>query len=73
MHVHRAVDVRGPVLRALDVGAPLDRDLERALAELQRVARSCSVTRRIVRVGHRVYYETVGSTVSHFGATLPIP
>jgi hypothetical protein len=83
MHVHRSVDVRGPVLRALDVDAPregsetrgrgpggIDRELERALAELQRVTRSCSVTRRIVRVGPRAYYETVGSTAGHFGATL---
>ncbi len=70
MHVHRAVDVRSPVLRALDVGAPLNGDLERALAELQRVARSCTITRRIVRVGGRAYYETIGSTASHFGATL---
>jgi Protein kinase domain len=70
MHVHRAVDVRRPVLRALDVDAPLSRELDSALTELQRVARSCSVTRRIVRIGHRAYYETVGSTASQFGATL---
>jgi len=70
MHVHRAIDVRGPVLRALDAGASLAPDLERALAELQRVTRACSVTRRILRVGHRAYYETVGSTAGHLGATL---
>ncbi len=70
MHVHRAVDVRSPVLRALDVGAPLNGDLERALAELQRVARSCTITRRMVRVGGRAYYETAGSVTAHLGATL---
>lgn len=70
MHVQRAVDVRRSVLRALDVDAPLAPELERALAELQRVARSCSVGRRIVRVGHRAYYETAGSIAGHFGATL---
>ncbi len=70
MHVHRAVDVRGPVVRALDVGASPDRELERALAELQRVARSCTITRRIVRVGGRAYYETAGSIAGHLGATL---
>ncbi len=70
MHVRRAVDVRQPVLRALDAGTSLDRDLERALAELERTARSCTITRRMVRVGRRAYYETAGSVAGHFGATL---
>jgi hypothetical protein len=83
MHVHRAVDVRSPVLRALEVGAArdgsepgsrapggLERDLEHALAELQRLARSCTITRRMVRVGGRAYYETAGSIAGHLGATL---
>jgi hypothetical protein len=83
MHVHRAVDVRSPVLRALDVGASrernetagresrgIDRDLERALVELERTSRACTITRRIVRVGHRAYYETAGSVVGQLGATL---
>jgi hypothetical protein len=70
MHVHRAVDVRGPVLRALDAGAALDRDLERALAELERTARACTITRRMVRVGGRAYYETAGSIAGQLGATL---
>ncbi|HEX8109442.1 MAG TPA: hypothetical protein VF516_17045, partial [Kofleriaceae bacterium] len=70
MHVHRAVDVRGPVLRALDASAPLDRDLERTLADLERTTRSCTITRRMVRVGRRAYYETAGSVAGHLGATL---
>jgi hypothetical protein len=83
MHVHRAVDVRGPVLRALDPGAArersdtagassggIDRELERALAELERTARSCTVGRRMVRLGRRAYYETAGSVAGQLGATL---
>lgn len=81
MHVHRAVDVRGPVLRALGVGAHegsdtgralggIERELERALAELQRVARSSTIHRRMVRVGGRAYYETAGSIAGHLGTTL---
>jgi hypothetical protein len=70
MHVRRAIAVRRPVLRALGSEGALGRELERALAELDRVARSHSVGRRIVRVGSRAYYETAGSVSSHFGATL---
>jgi hypothetical protein len=82
MHVRRTVDVRNPVLRALDAGASrepgdpagtsreIDREIARALAELERTARSCTVGRRMVRLARRVYYETAGSVASHLGGTL---
>jgi hypothetical protein len=70
MHVRRAIDVRGPVLRALRTESRLGRDLERALADLERAARAHSVTLRIVHAGDRAYYETIGSVASHLGSTL---
>ncbi|HEX3757936.1 MAG TPA: hypothetical protein VHW23_04500 [Kofleriaceae bacterium] len=70
MHVRRAVDVRRPVLHALDADGALDRDLERALAELERIARSSTLTRRMMRLGRRAYSETAGSVAAHLGATL---
>lgn len=70
IHVHRAVDVRDPVLRALRTDGKLDRDLQRALVELDRVARSYTLARGMVRLGRRAYYETTGSVSARLGATL---
>lgn len=74
MHVRRAIDVRKPVLQALHADQKLTHDLERALADLERIARAYSVDKRIIcagmRASMRAYYESVNSVSGQFGATL---
>lgn len=68
--VHREVDVRRPVLSALRSPERLGRDLEKALAALEKATHAHTIARGVVAVGKHLYYETAADVPALFGQTL---
>jgi hypothetical protein len=70
IHIQREVDVREPVLAALRRPDNLQPEMDRALGDLERAARSYAINLGVVKAGGRLFYETVQSISTLFGHTL---